>query len=139
MPSRRSVAILFAYGAVLAVLGVTVAGAGHGSYLLIWLAGSPFSILGVPAAIIASVLQWGLLALVQRMLWTKFRVVIGFLVLHYIVAAFFLFRYSGEVSDWEYLRRSPYGVHLTFALGLTWYVIGQCFVWGTSLPRELRR
>jgi hypothetical protein len=139
MPTKWSVGALFAYGLILAVFGVMVAGAGHGSYFLLWLAGSPFSVFGISAAMIASILQWGILALAQRRRYIKFQIVVGFLLVHYIVAMIFIFGYSRQVDDWEYLRRAPGEVHLLFALGLTFYVIGQCFVWGTSLPKKLQR
>jgi hypothetical protein len=139
MPSRWSVVAFFAYGLTLGVFGVMAAGAGHDSFLLLSLAGSPFSVFGIPAAMIASILQWGLLALAQRRLSINSRVVVGFLLVHYAVAAIFIFGYSRQVDDWQYLRKAPREVHLMFALGLTCYVIGQCFLWGATLPKKLRR
>jgi hypothetical protein len=139
MPSRWYVAVLFACGVVLAASGVWVAGTGEGSYLLIFLAGSPFSILGIPIAIGASAIQWGLLALAQRMFNIKYQVVIGFLALHYVMAAYLLFGYSDFFDDWESLQKPSLNhIQLVFALGLICYLIIHFFVWRTSLPKKIR-
>jgi hypothetical protein len=54
------------YGIVLGALAIYCAGAGHGSYLLLGVAGAPFSYFGIPAAIAAAFAQWPLLVLALR-------------------------------------------------------------------------
>jgi hypothetical protein len=138
MPSSWSSVILFTYGIVLVVLGVIVAGGGHGSYLLIWLAGAPFSIFGIPIAIVAAILQWGLLAFALQRFTIRFKAVLGFLILHYVVAASFVFRVFGQIDDLDYIRRSPHGIRMMLVLGLGCYIMGQCFVWYVSLHKNTR-
>ncbi|MGA2806873.1 MAG: hypothetical protein ABSE87_01995 [Terracidiphilus sp.] len=138
MSSRWSVGICFAYGFTLALFGVMVARAEDGNYVLLWLAGSPFSVVGDLPAVIASILQWGLLVLARRRLYIKFWVVAVFLLVHYAVAAALIIQFSQDVGDWEYLWSVSREVRLIYALGLVCYVLGQCFVWGTSLPKKRR-
>jgi hypothetical protein len=77
--------------------------------------------------------------LAQRMFNIKYQIVIGFLALHYVVAAYLLFEYSDFFDDWERLQMpSQNFIQVVFALGLICYLIIQFFVWRTSLPKKIQ-
>jgi hypothetical protein len=103
----KGVALLFAYGAVLCLRAVAVAGGGHGTYTLLGIAGAPFSAFGIPFAIVAALLQWGIMAALWRRRDTTTWALVGFLVLHYVSAAFLLLLPASQYADWEYVRRVP--------------------------------
>jgi hypothetical protein len=136
MRSRKTVWMFVVYGFVLCSCGVLVAGFGHGTYTLLALAGAPFSAFGVPFAIAASLAQWGVLALVAQRGDRKYA--IGFLLVHYI-AAILLLLPSSEFGDWGYVRLIPRMYEWILALGFTWYLIGQIFLWkAVSEPQTSR-
>ena len=124
------------YSTVLCLIGVVVAGFGHGSYTLLGLAGAPFSFLGIPIAIIATLCQWSFLAAA----WQKIRFpkpyFISFLALHYIAATALLLLPSSQFADWEYVGHLPRSYQFLLACGFFWYLIGQVLIWRVlSRPR----
>ena len=136
MVSRRDVWLFFAYGLVLCVFGLIVAGFGHGTFTLLGLAGAPFSFFGVPVAIAASVTQWGMLALARSRFGIPKQYLVAFLTLHYASAALLLVLPSSAFSDWEYVRQIPESYKFLLVVGFAWYCVGQMFVWKavTSQP-----
>jgi len=133
--TRKVVVFLFAYGAVLCLCGVLVAGAGHGTYTLLGIAGSPFSALGIPFAIVGALLQWGLMALLWRRYETTTWPFAAFLLLHYIAAALLLSLPASPYADWDYVSRVQ-GIRTPMFLGFVWYVFGQFLIWGTLKARK---
>jgi hypothetical protein len=127
MQSSKTVWIFVFYGFILCCCGLLVASFGHGTYTLLGLAGAPFSAFGIPFAILASLAQWGLLALLMQR-WER-RYAVGFLLLHYIVAALLLSLPSSEFGDWRYVRQIPQMYQFALALGFSWYFIGQMLLW----------
>lgn len=130
MLTQRTVLAFIVYGAVLCLCGVAVAGFGHGTYTLLGLAGSPFSALGAPVAMIAALTQWGLLAVARQRYGLHFGYVIAFLAFHYAVAVFLLCPASG-FADWERVAVIPQSYQVVLALGFGWYLLGQAFLWRT--------
>jgi hypothetical protein len=129
MVSRRIVWLFFAYGLVLCLFGLIVAGFGHGTFTLLGLAGAPLSFFGVPMAIAASLTQWGMLFLARRRFGIAKLYLVAFLALHYASAALLLLLPSSAFSDWEYVRRIPGSYRFLLAVGFGWYCAGQMFVW----------
>ena len=127
----------FVYSAILCLIGIVVAGFGHGTYTLLGLAGAPFSFLGIPIAIVATLCQWSFLsALWQKMRFPK-PYFIGFLGLHYITATTLLLLPSSEFADWEYVGHIPRSYQFLLACGFCWYLFGQIVIWRTlSRPRH---
>jgi hypothetical protein len=126
---KYPVIIGLGYGAVLCLIGILVAGFGHGTYALLGLAGAPFSFLGTPIAIIATLFQWWLLAVACQKMHLPKPYFIGFLFAHYVAAAALLLLPSSDFADWEYVRRIPQSYRLLLAFGFVWYLIGQMVVW----------
>jgi len=60
----------------------------------------------------------------------------GFMVVHYVVAAYGLFGHPSPSSEWDYLWQAPHGVHVWVGLGFLFYLIGQYFVWCTILKNR---
>ena len=114
-----------------------LAGFGHGSYLLLTFAGAPFSLLGVPFGFLACLLQWGLLAILQRR-WKPAPIyVIGFLVLHYLAAGVALrLLLSPEDTDLKYLNRMVPDFTMYQSAGLIWYLCGQIVLWVIALKAK---
>lgn len=133
MVARGSDWTFFAYGVVLCLLGIIVAGFGHGAFTLLGLAGAPFSFFGIPLAIAASATQWGMLVLVSSRFGIPKQYLVAFLALHYASAALLLVLPSSEFSDWEYVRRIP---ESWLVVGFGWYCVGQMFVWKALLSAE---
>jgi len=127
------------YGAVLCLIGILVAGFGHGTYTLLGLSGAPFSFLGIPIAIIATMFQWGLLALAYQKMHLPKPYFIGFLSAHYVAAAALLLIPSSEFADWEHVSRIPQSYRLLLAFGVAWYLIGQTFVWKVLVTSQRLR
>jgi hypothetical protein len=134
MISRFRVALFFVYGAVLCIVALYLAGYGHGSYLLLNLAGAPFSLFGPLSACLACLLQWGLLAILMRR-WKSAPIsVIGFLILHYVAACFAVrYQLSPEDTDLNILDRKLPGFTVYLFAGLIWYLGGQIVFWMVAL------
>jgi hypothetical protein len=103
------------------------------------LAGAPFSFLGIPAAVIASLIQRGALAIARQRSGVPPRYFIALLALHYISAVVILSLSSGQFADWEDIARIPQSYRLLLFVGIAWYVIGQVFVWKTLVLARPRR
>lgn len=137
MIARFQVALFFTYGTVLCIAALYLAGFGHGSYLLLVLAGAPFSLLGMPTACLACLLQWGLLAILQRWWKRTPSFVIGFLIVHYMAAGFALhLLLSPQDTNLEELNRMLPGFTLYLCAGLSWYLGGQIVLWIIALNRK---
>jgi len=121
---------LFIYGAVLTLVGVWLAGGRHGTYVLLGLAGSPFCVFGIPAAVAASLFQWGSLMAAVRMFRINARLMALYLVIHYAVAIDVLTARGSAFSDWDYVTQLPVGHWAILVLGMSIYFIGQATIWG---------
>ena len=122
---------LWLYGIILWMLAIMFAGAGHGTYTFLGLVSSPFTVFGTLAmsfGLFAAPLQWGaLVTLFSRRVIGR-RVLIGYLLLHYVVAEVVLTYKEGPYADWEYAR------HLNmvfFVSGFVFYGIGQVYLCGS--------
>ena len=139
MQSRWTLAVCVVYGIVLCAMGVLVAGFGHGSYMLIGLAGAPFSFLGIPISIAAALTQWMLLVAVGQRLSTSKAFYVAFLMLHYVSALLLLSLPSSKYADWSYVGSLPQSLRLLLLLGFSWYLLGQVFLWkGVLSPKTGR-
>ena len=124
MMMNRNLALLSAivYGTVLAAFGFVVAGYGHGTYLLMGLAGAPLSLLGPLEAMLASLLQWPLVV-AAKIRVPKFAR--GFVLVHYATALLLLTVPSSPYADWNYAANIPHKYRAILVAGMVWYVTGQ--------------
>lgn len=135
---------LWVYGIIAAFFAIMVGGAGHGTITLLQLVGSPITgigqlgfELGMPGlgssgnmwGLMVGALQWGVLgtSFSRHVVGRKF--FIGFLLLHYAVAAVLLTKFG----DWEYARR----ISLPFlVIAYGFYAAGQLSIWWLILRND---
>lgn len=99
-------------------------------------AGAPFSFLGIPIATIAALCQWALLAVAwQKTQFTK-PYFVGFLAVHYIVAAALLLLPSSKFADWEYVGGIPGEYQFLLACGFVCYLVGQILIWSVLIRTQ---
>ena len=129
----RSAVILgtvgLAYGLALAVMGVMAAGAGHGTYVVIGLASSPFGLLqNVVIGLLGAPVLWGiaglLLSAVRDSAWRA--VFLAVMFAHYGGLLLVLFRPS-PFADWSHASKMPEFV----AEVIGFYIVGQTALWAT--------
>jgi hypothetical protein len=133
MIGKSHLVLLAVYGIILCIVAFFVAGFGHGSYLLLGLAGAPFSAISIPLAFLASVLQWPMIPIVCSRFSFGRRLMAGFLIIHYVSAAVILLWPTSEYADLGYLTRMPRDVITLFVVGVIWYLGGQAFLWIRTL------
>jgi hypothetical protein len=120
------------YGSILAFLSFVAAGAGHGTYIPLFLSSAPFGLVGIMAAIAGAPVVWaGFGALVAPSGRAKWYGLIRALALAHYVSGLALvaaaepgMTYLGRV-----LRISPESV----AIWLVVYVVGQVALWWRAI------
>ncbi len=134
---------LWAYGIVVEALALVFTGAGHGTYTLFGLIGSPFTAIppfsfpyGFMVGLVAGTLQWGVLGTLfsRRTVGRKF--LIAYLLVHYAVAAVLLTYPDGPFADWRYVTRVG---NTVVASGFALYALGQAYLWWVILRKTLSR
>ena len=113
-----------AYGVGLSLLAVPMAGFGHGTYILLALASSPFAAFGNVAAIVAPPFIW---TLIWSLLRERRQIFLAAIAIQYVSAAVVLI--VTHFGDWEYLSKSWKLQPLLVAIGFAWYVAGQGLIW----------
>ncbi len=117
------------YGLGLTGIGVLMAGAGHGTYLLLGIASAPLNFLGVGFSIITPPLMWstlcGLLAYHRR---NPQRQILRFaFAIHYLSIT--LLPFSEEYADKGYFFKALEANSLVVILGFAFYLTGQAMIW----------
>jgi hypothetical protein len=130
------------YGLSLTGVGVLMAGAGHGTYLLLGAASAPLSLLGIPFSMVGPPLLWGVIGglLSYSHKSPQRQILPAALALHYlgILSLLFFEGYSEEQYISKALEVNP----VVVVLGTTLYLFGQVIIWlhwfrvgaGTKLP-----
>lgn len=89
------------YGVLLTVIGVLAANVGHGTYVLIGVFSAPFGFLGIPVAILGSIILWLLIGL---SLGKGKKVFLLMILGHY--AGIILLLNTETFGDWKYFDQS---------------------------------
>lgn len=117
------------YGLSLTGVGVLMAGAGHGTYLLLGVASAPLSFLGITFSIVSPPLLWsmlgGLLPYFHKS--PQRQILIAALVLHYL--AILLLPFFGDYAEEKYLAKALEVNPVVVVLGIALYFFGQVVIW----------
>ena len=123
------VAIGAVYGLSLAVIGVMMAGGGHGTYLLLGLASAPVSLLGFGFSLAGPAILWGVIGalLADRRKKTPRQLLVGLMLLHYlgVVLVFFV----GDYAEWKYFEKAWTTNPAVVVVGGSLYLAGQIVIW----------
>jgi hypothetical protein len=117
------------YGLSLAGVGLLMAGAGHGTYLLLGIASAPLSFLGIIFSLVSPPIlwsaMWGLLPSTYKS--PQRQVFVVALALHYVAILLvpFFKVYSEEKYILEALEVNP----VVVGLGAALYLLGQVIIW----------
>lgn len=116
------------YGIGLTVLGVMLAGAGHGTSLLLDIASAPFSFGGYLLPLISPPLMWGALGwLLGGSSQRQRRIVVVLMLLHYLSLG--LLPLIEIYPEEEYLAKMfDYDPGLV-VLSAVYYLVGQILIW----------
>lgn len=115
------------YGIGLSFLGTWAAGWGHGSYVLLILASSPFAALGGLVAILTPPVMWGgIWALLQARCWRR-GVLVAAISFYYASAAL-LVAVSPFDENWNNFLTASRQHSSIIAGGFLWYLAGQAFM-----------
>ena len=117
------------YGLGLASIGVLMAGAGHGTYLLLGIASAPLSFFGFFVSLVGPPLLWtgigGLLPYNHKQ--PQRRLLVSVILLHYL--GVLLIPFFDQYAEWMYFEKA-WGQHPVIVLtGLSLYFIGQIMIW----------
>lgn len=125
-----AVVIGFLYGLSLTVLGIALAGAGHGTYLLLGIASAPLSFFGVVASVVSPPILWATLWAFLAYAATKHRrtIVALALIAHYI-GILLVAVYGDEYVDPKYITKVWDANPFMMVIGLGFYVLGQAAIW----------
>lgn len=137
------------YGAVMALLGFFITGAGHGTYLLLMIASAPLSLLWMSmleamGSDVLGVLGFLFVLIVPSLMWGA----VGWLLgsssrsQHWIALAIVLVHYlslliTGSIEDPAYFKRMFEYSPSFVSLGIVIYILGQALVWFTWLTRRI--
>lgn len=123
------------YGVILSCVGFMLAGAGHGTYILLAIASAPLSLLGGFWFLVSPPLLWtivgSILAYSSRIQQRQ----IGFFVLsvHYLSGLFAWF--VADYADLKYFERVWQDNALMLVGGITFYLFGQISIWAYWLKQ----
>ena len=117
------------YGLGLTSLGVFMAGAGHGTYLLLGVGSAPLSFLGFFVSLAGPPLLWtgigGLLPYARKQPERRLLVII--ILLHYL--GVLLIPFFDEYAEWKNFEKA-WGENPVIVLtGLSLYFVGQIMIW----------
>lgn len=117
------------YGLGLTVIGVFMAGAGHGTYLLLGMAAAPLSFLGILFSIVGSPILWSavgsLLSYASKN--PQRQIVMAVMLLHYL--GVLLLPFFGEYAEWKYFERVWGANPVVVLVGGSLYLAGQIVIW----------
>lgn len=127
---RRTAAVIgFLYGLGLAVIGILLTAAGHGTYFLLGIASAPVSFLGIIFSMAGPPIFW---ALVGVLLTYKTRTpqrlfFLCILAVHYASIPFILF--FPQYAEEKYFDKVWQAHPTVVLLGALFYTLGQVFLW----------
>jgi hypothetical protein len=117
------------YGLSLTGVGVLMAGAGHGTYLLLGVASAPLSFLGIPFSMVSPPLLWsvmgGLLSYSHKS--PQRQILLAALALHYL--AILLLPFFEGYAEEKYIAKALEVNPVVVGLGVTLYLLGQVIIW----------
>ncbi len=115
----------FLYGLGLAVIGILLTAAGHGTYILLGIASAPVSFLGIIFSIAGPPIFW---TLVWVLLTYKARIfTLCILMVHYASIPFVLF--FPQYAEKQYFDK-VWQAHPTLVIfGALFYILGQGLLW----------
>lgn len=117
------------YGVALTTMGVILAGAGHGTYLLLGVASAPMSYLGVAVAILLPPLLWGAVGwLLSQADRSPQRQLVAIILLAHYAGIFFLPGFEEYLEAKYVLKTWEYNPELLI-VGLAVYLGGQVVTW----------
>jgi hypothetical protein len=119
------VVVGFLYGLMLSIIGLLVAGAGHGTYALIGAFSAPFGLLGIPVALLGAIILWSVLGLVLAA--SKMKILLFLMGIHYV--GIILVLNTETYGDTEYFSKMFETNPSLIILGLVVYVVGQLLIW----------
>lgn len=128
MSKTLTLAVGFFYGLGLAVFGIMLAAAGHGSSMLLDIASAPFSFLGSVFSLAAPPIMWSVIgwllggsSIYQR------RLALALVLVHYL--SFPLIPLIAKYPESEYLTRmfASHPAFVVFSFGF--YLFGQVLAW----------
>jgi len=126
------------YGAALAFVGFMLAGVGHGSYLLLFVAAAPFSFVGFWPMFIFPLLMWGIVGwLLGSSSRFEQRLAVGITLFHYVSVALGLYVLMSPVGEFV-LKMFQYD-YWSAVIGTSIYLLGQILIWVGWLTRPRLR
>lgn len=129
--SRKSatLGIGFLYGLGLTFIGLFLAGAGHGTYLLLGIASAPVSFLGIGFSLVGPPLLWGSVAALLPYTGKKrIRQVFAIAVLLHYVSLLFVPLFD-TYAEAKYFSKVWTTNPLMVVVGLGLYLAGQVVIW----------
>jgi hypothetical protein len=119
----------FAYGLGLTVVGVFMAGAGHGTYLLLGVAAAPVSFWGILFSIVGPPILWGVVgSLLSHASKTPQRqIVVCVMLSHYL--GIMLLPFFGDYVEGKYFERVWAANPAIVLMGGSLYLAGQVATW----------
>lgn len=119
-----------AFGAVLAVLAAVATGAGHGTFVPLYVTSAPLSALGFGPGLAGAPIIWTLLGamMLQTRNLTVRRVGVALLMAHYVSAAVLLLTLSNG-DEYRHLMHALKIAPEVSALWVAIYVAGQVVIW----------
>ena len=133
-----SVTVGLAYGLGLTLTGSLLAGAGHGTYLLLGIASAPVSFLGFIPSIGGPPVLWSAVGALLPYTGRKpqRQVLFGIMLLHYLGVA--LVPFFDEFAEWKYFERVWEAYPVVVLMGGSLYLVGQIAIWFCWLGNETR-
>ena len=117
------------YGLGLTIIGFFLAGAGHGTYILLRIASAPISLLGIVPSLAGAPIFWTAIGtlLPNSHKRPDRQILVGAMLLHYLSVLLVLFLDSH--AEWTYFERVSGVYPLMVFAGGSLYLIGQIAVW----------
>ena len=130
---KRGVLAGFLYGVSLTVIGVLLAAAGHGTYLLLGIASAPISLLGFVFSLVGPTFLWSAVGLLlpYTPMKPQRQVMVGLMLLHYTGLLFLPF--FDEDTNWKYFEKVWMDNPGVVLLAGCFYLGGQVVIWQSWL------
>lgn len=117
------------YGVVLAIISMSAAGAGHGTYVLMGIFSAPFGFFGIPGALVGTIVLWLMAGWLIKARQKQYLLLL--LIIHY--GGIFLILNTETFGDFEYFSQIFQHDPSLLILGGIVYVLGQLLLWGYLL------
>lgn len=119
----------FIYGLILTGVGALMAGAGHGTYLLLGVASAPLSYLGIIFSLVSPPILWGAIwgLLPHSYKSPQRQIFVVALALHYLAIP--LIPFFKVYSEEKYIAKALEINPIVVSLGAALYLLGQVIIW----------